>query len=92
MLLKILVLAGLATYFYLAEEIGLSLLTLGAIVPGVGLVVAGILVIALLIKTWYGSAAILIGLIAFNLIGNSLLEKRDTSSSKDQNDEERRES
>jgi len=29
------------------------------------------------IKTWYGSAAILVGLIIFNLVGNAMLAKKD---------------
>ena len=77
MLIKILVLAGLAIYFFNAGEPGLALLALAAIIPGVGLILAAILAIILVINTWYSSAAILIGLIAFNLIGNAILEKRD---------------
>lgn len=78
MLLQILVLAGLAIFFFNAGESGLSLMALGGIIPGIGLLLAVILAIVLLIKTWYGSAAIVIGLIAFNLIGNAILAKRDT--------------
>ena len=76
MLLKLLVLAGLAIYFFNAGEPGLCLMAVGAIIPGIGLILAGILVVILVIKTWYGSATILVGLIAFNLIGNAILEKR----------------
>ena len=76
MLLKILVLAGLAIYFFNAGEPGLCFMAAGAIVPGIGLILAGILVVILVIKTWYGSAAILGGLIAFNLVGNAILEKQ----------------
>ena len=76
MLLKILVLAGLAIYFFNAGELGLCFMAVGSIVPGIGLILAGILVVALIMKTWYGSAAILMGLIAFNLIGNAILDKR----------------
>ena len=79
MLLKIVVLAGLAIFFFNAEEPGLSLLALGGIIPGIGLLLTAILVVVLLIKTWYGSAAILVGLIAFNLIGNAILKKRDAT-------------
>ena len=76
MLLKILVLADLAIYFFSAGEIGLCLMAVGVIVPGIGIILAGVLVVSLVIKTWYGSAAILVGLIAFNLIGNAILAKR----------------
>ena len=78
MLLKILVLAGLAIYFFSAGEIGLCLMAVGVIVPGIGIILAGVLVVSLVIKTWYGSAAVLSGLIAFNLIGNAILGKRST--------------
>lgn len=92
MLLKILVLVGLAIYFFIAGELGLSFLALAAIIPNVGLFLAVILVIVLLVRTWYGSAAILIGLIAFNLIGNSILEKRVAPSPDIPNEKEEHES
>lgn len=74
MMLKILVLVGLAIYFW--PEAGLSFLALSALAPGIGLVPAVILVIILVVKSWYGSAAILAGLIAFNLIGNAIFQKQ----------------
>ena len=74
MVLKILVLVGLAIYFW--PEAGLSFLALSALAPGIGLVPAVILVVILLVKSWYGSAAILAGLIVFNLVGNALLQKQ----------------
>ena len=81
MLLKLLVLVGLAIYFFSAAEPGLGLMSLAALTPTVGLFLAALMVIILVIKSWYGSAAILAGLIAFNLIGNKLLEgKKDTQS------------
>jgi len=49
MLLKILVLAGLAIFFFNAGEPGLSLMALGGIIPGVGLLLAAILAVVLLI-------------------------------------------
>jgi uncharacterized membrane protein YccF (DUF307 family) len=75
MLLKLVVLIGLAIYFYQADEVGLALMAVGGIIPGIGLVLSGILAILLIMKTWYGSAAIVVGLIAFNLIGNAWLDK-----------------
>lgn len=77
MLLQILVLAGLAIFFFNAGESGLSLMALGGIIPGIGLIVALILAVVLVIKTWYGSAAIVAGLVAWNLVGNAILAKRD---------------
>lgn len=76
MLLKIAVLVGLAIYFFNAGEPGLSLMAAGAIIPGIGVVLAGTLMIILIVKTWYGSAVIVAGLVAFNLIGNALLDKK----------------
>jgi len=76
MLLKIVVLVGLAIYFFNADEQGLALMAVGAIIPSIGLLLAGILTIALVLKTWYGSAAIVAGLIAFNFLGNALLNKK----------------
>lgn len=81
MLLKLVVLIGLAIYFFYEGEPGLGLMAGAAIIPGIGLLLAAILVIFLVIKTWYGSAAILAGLIVFNLVGNKLLEKGDTDDS-----------
>ena len=77
MLLKVLVLVGLAVYFFYAGEPGLTFLALAAIIPGIGLFLAALLSILLVIKTWYGSAAILVGLIIFNLVGNAMLAKKD---------------
>jgi hypothetical protein len=74
-LLKVLVLLGLAAYFAHAGEIGLAGLAVACIIPRLGLILAGLLAITLLVKTWYGSAAILIALIAFNLIGNAVLNR-----------------
>lgn len=74
MLLKVLVLVGLAIYFW--PEVGLSFLALSALAPSIGLIPAGILVIILVVKSWYGSAAILAGLIVFNLVGSALLQKQ----------------
>jgi len=79
MLIKIVVLAGLAVFFFSAGEPGLYFLALAAIIPGVGLILAALLAVVLLIKTWYGSAAIVIGIIAFNLVGNWFLAKRDSA-------------
>ena len=77
MLLKLLVLVGLAIYFFYAGEPGLAFLALAAIIPGIGLFLAALLTVILVIKTWYGSAAILVGLIIFNLVGNAMLAKKD---------------
>ena len=79
MLLKIVVLVGLAIYFFNAGEPGLTFMAVGAIIPGIGLLLAGILTIVLIVKTWYGSAAIVAGLIVFNLVGNALLNKKPIS-------------
>ena len=81
MLLKIFVLLGLAIYFYNASEVGLALMAVGGTIPGVGLILSGILAGVLIIKTWYGSAAIVAGLIAFNLVGNAWLNKQSPSPS-----------
>ncbi|OGA34774.1 MAG: hypothetical protein A3F75_11520 [Betaproteobacteria bacterium RIFCSPLOWO2_12_FULL_64_23] len=77
MLLKLLVLVGFAIYFFNAGERGLTFLALAAIILGIGLFLAALLAIILVIKTWYGSAAILVGLIIFNLVGNAMLAKKD---------------
>lgn len=77
MLLKLLVLVGLAIYFFNAGEPGLTFLALTSLIPTLGLLLAIMLVVILVVKGWYGSAVILAVLIAFNLIGNKLLEKRD---------------
>ena len=76
MLLKLVVLVGLAIYFFDAGEPGLTFMSLGAIIPGLGLILAILLTIILVVKTWYGSAAIVAGLVLFNLVGNSLLAKK----------------
>lgn len=73
MLLKLAVLLGMAIFFFRHGEPGLGISSLLALAPGVGLLTAMILVVILLVKTWYGSAAIIASLIAFNLIGNRLL-------------------
>ena len=77
MLLKLLVLVGLAIYFFIAGEPGLTFMSLASIIPGVGLFLAILMAIILVIKSWYVSAAIVAGLVIFNLIGNSLLAKSD---------------
>jgi len=74
MLLKLVVLVGLAIYFW--PEAGLSFLALCALIPHAGLVPAVLLTVILVAKSWYGSAAIVAGLVAFNLIGNSYLDKK----------------
>lgn len=75
MLLKILVLVGLAIYFYNAGEPGLAFISLAAIIPYTGLFIAIFMTVTLVIKTWYGSAAIVASLIIYNVIGNYLLAK-----------------
>lgn len=77
MLLKALVLVGLAIFFFIAGEPGLAFLSLASIIPNIGLLLAFMLTIVLVVKTWYGSAAILAGLIIYNLVGNALLAKKD---------------
>ena len=75
MLLKFLVLAGVAIYCFNSGEIGLSLLALAALVPSVGLLLAIVLVVIFIIKGWYYSAAIVGALVIFNLVGNAILNK-----------------
>jgi hypothetical protein len=77
MIIKLLVLVGLAIYFFTAAEPGLALMSLASIIPNIGLLLAFILTIALIVKTWYGSAAILAALIIWNLVGNALFSKKD---------------
>jgi hypothetical protein len=76
MLVKVIVLAGLAIYLFIAGDIGLALMAVSGTIPGVGILLAGILAAILIVKSWYGSAAIAAGLIAFHLAANALLDQR----------------
>ena len=76
MVLKLVVLAGLAYYLYQANEIGLAFFALASMVPFAGLMAAFLLVGILIWKSMFIPAAVLGALIAFNLIGNYVMKKR----------------
>lgn len=58
MILKYIVLGGLVVYFWINEEPGLALVAAGSMIPNFGPLLAIGLTIGLLIKSWYGTAAI----------------------------------
>lgn len=74
MILKALVLLGIAIYSARNGEWGLAGLAVTSIVPRVGLFLAILLTVILLVKGWYWPAGIVGGLIVFNLVGNRLVE------------------
>jgi len=75
MLLKIIVLLGLATYFLINKLWLFALLSILSLIPKYGLLVAIILAIALLGTAHYLLTAILTMFIAWNLIGNEILNR-----------------
>ena len=76
MLIKIIVLIAMAIYAYSQGEPVLAGAFLLGLIPSVGLLITALNVVILLFKGWYGSAAIIGGLIAFNLLGNYYMTKK----------------
>ncbi len=76
MLIKIAVLIAMAVYAYSQGEPVLAGALLLGLIPGIGLLITVLNVVILLFKGWYGSAAIIGGLIAFNLLGNYYFKKK----------------
>ncbi|HEX7182067.1 MAG TPA: hypothetical protein VF756_09505 [Thermoanaerobaculia bacterium] len=74
MVLKVVVLLGIAIYCARNGEWGLAALAVTAIVPRIGLFLAILLAVTLAIKEWYWPAAIVGGLIVLNLVANKLME------------------
>ena len=75
MLLKILVLLGIAVYCAIQGEWWLVAFAVLAMIPRVGLLWAILLTVILAVKGWYLPAGILGGLIVYNLVGNLLVER-----------------
>jgi hypothetical protein len=76
MLIKIAVLIAMAVYVYSQGEPVLAGAFLLGLIPSIGLLITALNVVILLFKGWYGSAAIIGGLIAFNLLGNYYFNKK----------------
>ena len=76
MLIKIAVLIAMAVYAYSQGEPVLAGALLLGLIPSIGLLITALNVVILLFKGWYGSAAIIGGLIAFNLLGNYYMTKK----------------
>ena len=76
MLIKIAVLIAMAVYAYSQGEPVLAGALLLGLIPSIGLLITALNVVILLLKGWYGSAAIIGGLIAFNLLGNYYFNKK----------------
>lgn len=76
MLIKIAVLIAMAVYAYSQGEPVLAGALLLGLIPSIGLLITALNVVILLFKGWYGSAAIIGGLIAFNLLGNYYFNKK----------------
>lgn len=89
MLIKIAVLIAMAVYAYSQGEPVLAGAFLLGLIPSVGLLITAINVVILLFKGWYGSAAIIGGLIAFNLLGNAYMAKKLAVSNEENKDPER---
>ncbi|CAN1538489.1 hypothetical protein MCEORH2_01706 [Methylophilaceae bacterium] len=66
----------MAVYAYSQGEPVLAGAFLLGLIPSVGLLITALNVVILLFKGWYGSAAIIGGLIAFNLLGNFYMTKK----------------
>ncbi len=76
MILKIVVLLGIAIYLFIEGYWPLTILAIAAIIPSAGLIIAILLAILLLISAQYWVFGILSTLIAWNLIGNYLMQKK----------------
>jgi hypothetical protein len=66
----------MAVYAYSQGEPVLAGAFLLGLIPSIGLLITALNVVILLFKGWYGSAAIIGGLIAFNLLGNYYFNKK----------------
>lgn len=75
MLIKLAALIALAIYFFYVGEPLFAIMAVGASVPFAGLVVAAILAVMLILKTWYLQSAIVVVLIAFSVARNAFLKK-----------------
>jgi hypothetical protein len=89
MLIKIAVLIAMAVYAYSQGEPVLAGALLLGLIPSVGLLITALNVVILLFKGWYGSAAIIGGLIAFNLLGNFYMTKKFAESNEENKGPER---
>ena len=75
MLIKLAALIVLTIYFFYVGEPLFAILAVGASVPFAGLLVAAILVVMLIMKTWYLQAIIVVALIAFSFARDQFLKK-----------------
>lgn len=75
MILKLIVLIGLAVRLYYLGHPSLAALAIVSLVPKAGLIIAAILAIILFIMALYIEGAILAALIVFNLVGNHFIGK-----------------
>jgi hypothetical protein len=89
MLIKIAVLIAMAVYAYSQGEPVLAGAFLLGLIPSIGLLITALNVVILLFKGWYGSAAIIGGLIAFNLLGNFYMTKKLAESNEEDKGPER---
>jgi len=77
MLLQILLGIGYAIYFISQKNIFLCLLSILVAIPGpTSFITAIILTIVLVVKKYFVLAAILLGLILFNVIGQQLIKRK----------------
>jgi len=76
MILKIVVLFGIAIYEFIDGYQPLAIVAVAAMIPSTGLIIAILLAILLLGSEQYLPFGILLSLIAWNLIGNHLMQKK----------------
>ena len=82
MLLKVVVLVGIAVYFALHGSWFFAVLALAALWPRVGIAIAGLLTILLAFAREVWPAVILAALILFNLLGNYYFSRQNADVSK----------